>query len=166
MGFLEIVLIVVGVLIGLFFLMILMGGISGNKAGAKAGVLLKNLEDKYDSFVRSHLNLALIDKDQDLPTAEELASETREYLHPDIRGIIAHINATPYSQARTKYAGKLFTNIPPVVNDLFEKSRKSKENVLSIADEKSLTIAYQDAIESDIKRRLLDIKTGKALENL
>lgn len=166
MSWIEIILLVIGALVVGFLLMAWLGTRSSKKAGAEGAVLLKGLEDKYDSFMRSHLNLSLIGEGTEPQNEDQLVEEAMEYLEPDILGLIAHINATPYSLARTEYPARLLTNIPNVVNDLYEKSRRTGDEKLSENHEKQLRTAFETAIRSHVKKRLLDIETGKALENL
>lgn len=153
------IIVILALVVG-FMIFAFMGTKESKKAGEKAGKLLGKIEDKYNDYVDRELTQAVLREEQLSADREKILEELSLVLKPDIEALIAFINSTVYSGARTNYQARYLSNIPHVVNELFEKSRKSKESVLDTEDERRLYEAFRTGIKSDLTQRLNNLESG------
>lgn len=150
--------IIIILVVVLFFVFARIGGKASKEAGREAARLLAKIEQKYDEFLdRKIRNRILTYSDFDI-NKDKIIDDALIILKPDIDGLIAHINATIYSSARTSYSATFFTNIPHLVNEMFVKSKKNKDNNLTKAEEEEMHNAFKDAIKADILQRLVRLR--------
>jgi hypothetical protein len=153
--------IMVLLLIGSFIFFMYIGNKESEKAGKEAGDILNRIENKYDSFMgRKIQNTILQDNilefDQD-----KLFNEVLILLKPDINALISHINSTRYSSVKTSHQVLYFTNLPPLINEMFIKSRKNFNKVLNDDDEAEIYKAFEDIIMADMMQRTIHLKDGE-----
>ena len=151
--------ITVGVII-IITILAYIGSKESSNAGKKAAKLLANIEEKYNNFTETKINNRILSDNSLEIDQKQLTEEVMTLLKPDINGLISHINSTTYSAARTNYNAKHFSNIPPLINEMFEKSTKRKDDSLNSEDEKEFSTAFKDGIESDLISRLNKLKLG------
>lgn len=137
------------------------GNRESNKAGQEAAILMQQIENKYNDFIeRKIMNRILTYSNFDL-NQSKIVEEALILLKPDIEGIISHINSTTYSSAKVEFIARYFTNIPPLINEMFIKSTKNPNNRLTKDDENEFYRAIEDSIKSDLLMRSTELKDGE-----
>jgi len=153
-------LIVIITVVVLFLVFALLGTKESKQAGEQAGNMLYDMEQKYNDYVERRLNNQIISEDNFDVNAKEVASDVMIFLAPDIQSLISFINTTVYSGARTEYKALYFSNIPHIINEMFEKSTRRKDDSLTKEDEEKFHKAFEIAVKSDISKRISDLKSG------
>lgn len=153
------IIITIGIIV-LVAILAYVGNKESSKAGKKAAKILTVIETKYNNYTETKINNRIL-ADNSLEIDQgKLSKEVMKLIKPDIDGLISHINATTYSGARTSYDAKHFTNIPPLINEMFEKSTKRKDDTLTAEDENDFLTAFKEGVESDLISRLNKLKIG------
>jgi predicted PurR-regulated permease PerM len=153
-------LIVVIVVIVVFLVFALLGTKESKQAGEQAGNMLFDMEQKYNDYVERKLNNQIISEDNFDFDIEALTAEVMIFLAPDIQSLISFINSTIYSGARTDYKALYFSNIPHLINEMFEKSTRRKDATLTKEDEAKFKKSFETAIKSNLTVRINNLKSG------
>lgn len=149
------------VLLGIIGLVILAAGVSNLDARRKAlqaAAKIKALELNYEEYLQEHLYLDLLDEHQLNVDATQLAKETLHALLPDLKGIIALVNTTVYSEISIPYNANYFPTIVSLTEEYFRQSRKNSTKRLSLEEEQQFKLTALDAMEADIHQRLLRLE--------
>jgi hypothetical protein len=144
---------------GIFLGLMTLGFYLSFVAGKKTALLLKSIDEKYEDFVVNYIANNIVEQNKFDLDKDELAHSALVVIKPEIEGIIAHINSTSSTDVPINYNSKYFKNIASIARTLFDKRHKTQHEV-SQADEHKLYTAFQDAIEADLTRRLLNLKVG------
>jgi hypothetical protein len=144
---------------GIFLGLMTLGFYLSFVAGKKTALLLKAIDEKYEDFVLNYIANNIVEQNNFDLDKYELVHTVLVVIKPEIESIIAHINSTSSTDVPIKYNSKYFKNIAPIARTLFDKRHKTQHEV-SQMDENKLYTAFQDAIEADLTRRLLNIKAG------
>lgn len=129
--------------------------------GEKAANMLRMLDDQYEAYMSQKMLMAGKDEALELHP-EAIMDEAMIILKPNIDGLMAHINANKnYSSVNVDYYSRYFKNAVPTVEAYFQKSYLTKGQLLTEYDEKKFFSAFEDAIKSDLKQRMLELKSGK-----
>jgi len=148
------------VLAGLILLGLIVSKTEAKSAAAKARTLLQELDLKYGDFVEKRINLTILDKNTLDINKEEVLHECMDLIKPEIEGLIAIINSTKTSTVNINYLSTYFKSPVSFVESFFEKSTKNEGKQLLNTDEDQLFESFRDTINSDLTKRLLDLKTG------
>jgi hypothetical protein len=130
-------------------------------AGRKASQILRKMDERYEEFAQNYLT-TLILEDQDIEVRQvEFTKQIIKVLKPDIDGLLAHINATEYSDVKVKYKSKYFSGVARFAESLFYKRHKFNSIPVSEEDTKKLFETCTDAVEADLTSKLLLLKAGR-----
>jgi hypothetical protein len=152
--------ILVLLLIGAFIFFMYIGNKESEKAGKEAGDILSRIENKYDGFIVRKIQNSILQDDTLDFDQDRLFSELMVLLKPDINALISHINSTRYSSVKTIHQAMYFTNLAPLINEMFIKSRKNFSKVLNEDDEAEIFKAFEDIIKADMMQRTIQLKEG------
>ena len=125
--------------------------------------LLKEIDDKYTSFIKKRIRLSVLEDRSIEDEREEIIEEAMTVLQPEINELIAHINASMAGGLKTNHKSPYFRSAVSTVNHLFTKSGKNPDKALTIEDIEQLNEAFRTGIASDLTQRILDLKTGANL---
>ena len=84
--------------------------------------LLKEIDDKYGSFVKKRITLSILEDRSMDDEVDEIIEEAMTVLRPEINDLIAHINATNVSGIKTNHKSPYFRSAVSRVDTLFTKS--------------------------------------------
>ncbi|MEM7106010.1 MAG: hypothetical protein AAF502_22935 [Bacteroidota bacterium] len=143
-----------------FYYFARMGQKEADLVATKAADILRNLDDQYESFIEQKLLIAAKEQEMDLDV-ETITEEAMLILKPNIEGLLAHMNANKtYGGVNVQYYSRYFKNIVPTVDAYFLKSYQNKSTMFTEREEERFSQAFEGAIISDLKQRLLELKSG------
>ncbi len=157
MGLLIEISLIVGVII--FALMVFGSQISA-KAGGRAKKLIVTIDKKYDKFIDKRLTLSILKKtDFDFDT-EKIKEEVITLLKPDIEALTSQIVATKNtSGVKINYTSKYFQNLTSLAERYFRITDERGSQDLTVLEKDEFYKAINSGIDSDLTRRILDLKT-------
>jgi hypothetical protein len=133
------------------------------KAGEQATVLLAEIDNRYDNFIRKSINSVILKNNNFNVDQDELSRQAMEYLKPYIDALIFHINTTLYTSVEVNYESPYFQNATSLTKQMFVVSQQNKSKKLTRQEESEIYQAFADGIKSDLISRLLDLKSGDAI---
>lgn len=137
-----------------------MGSRDARKKAAQAAGRLKALEVKYNDYAEKYIRNHLLEVHNLEVDVELLAKDCLQIIKPDLDGLIALINSNTYSIVQIDYTADYFPNLAGLTEDYFRQSQKNKSRRLSPEEEENFRNIALDAIQADLKKRLLDLKIG------
>ena len=155
----SIILIILGAGLILFIIAAIAGSADSNRAGRKAAKILKTIDKKYNDYIEKRINLNILQKDQIDIEEVKLIEDTITILTPEIEALIAHINATIYSSVEVKHNSPYFENAVSLAEEYFRKTGKSETKNLSKKEADKLFASIKAGVTSDLKQRILNMKT-------
>ncbi|MEM6724564.1 MAG: hypothetical protein AAF598_11030 [Bacteroidota bacterium] len=147
--------------IGLFLVFARLGQQEAKKIGERAGELIQDIDDQYESFVNTKLLLAAKEDVLDLST-ETLTEEAMLILKPSIDGLLAYVEgASKYATVPIEYYSRYFRNIVPTTESYFSRKYAKQQLEFDLNERVDFSLAFEDAIKSDISKRFLELKAGR-----
>jgi len=157
MSIISIAAILIGALLTLGFVI---EANASNKAATRIKSLLSELDNKYAEFIEKRITYSILDKNDVDIDKKAVLEEAVIILKPQINALISLINATTVKKVKTELYSEYFSNIISVADSMFLKSQTNDSKRLTGEDEQRIRTAFYDAINSDIAKRILDLKTS------
>jgi hypothetical protein len=139
----------------IFMLMALIGFWLHLVEGRRVGEVLKRMDDKYDDYVRKRLTLHFLDEG-DAQSPDGLTQDVMEVIEPEIQSLVAFSRSlkTPQIRYKSRFFGNLLTLTQQYcLSDLDKRELKPE-------DEQQFFAQAEAAIESDIRKRKVDLQLG------
>jgi len=145
----------------LFLVIARLGQREAKKIGDRAGELIQDIDDQYELFVNTKLLMAAVEDVLDL-SADTVTEEAMVILKPSIDGLLAYVEgSSKYATVPIEYYSRYFRNIVPTTESYFSKKYQKQAPEFSMNDRVDFSLAFEDAIKSDISKRFLELKAGK-----
>jgi hypothetical protein len=125
----------------------------------KAAELLQDIDFTYSDVVEKRRVLLLAENNTTVLTPADIQpfiDEVFIMLKPDIDALIAHINATNSAGVRILYKSPYFKSIASLAEALYERRHSTPAAMLSHEEEQKIYAAVRDAIQADMRQRLLN----------
>ncbi len=144
--------------VGLFVVALIAATIESNKQGKEIAAHFLKLENKYQSFVENYIASHVLDQNNLEINFEALTKDVMIVIQPDLNGILALINATNYTSVDVPAKAVYFPNLLGMIQEFFVQSEKNESKKLSEKETASFFQSAQEAVDSDIKKRLLELR--------
>lgn len=151
--------ILLGVIV-IFVIALVAGNKDAQKKGNNAIARFKQMEIKYEDYVKKNIQNHVLEKYDFQVDPVQLSKECLYIIKPDLDGLIALINSTSQSTIQLDFQANYFPNLVGLTEDYFRQSEKNQSKRLSPEEEENFRNTALDAILADIQKRLLDLKVG------
>lgn len=148
-------------LLGVIFFIVFaaaLGSRDARKKAIQAAGRLKAMETKYNDYAEKYIQNHLLEVNDLEVDTEVLAKDCLQIIKPDLDGLISLINSNTYSIVQIDYTADYFPNLAGLTEDYFRQSQKNKSRRLTLEEEENFRNIALDAIQADLKKRLLDLK--------
>jgi phosphopantothenate synthetase len=128
--------------------------------GKQAALIIQKFDEKYEEFVNAKLSFWIL-KDQSIrEKLPQLREEIMKILKPDIDALIHHVNSSIYTGVKIPYISKYFRNIVSMAESFYRIKQKNANKLLSEEDIKKFLQSCREAIEADLRTRVLNLDLG------
>jgi len=144
----------------LFVIAAAFGTMDANRKGRAAAERIVQMEQKYNDFVGKYIENHILQKDDFEVDFDQLVTDATQVIKPDLDGLLSLVNSTTYSIVSVKIEPQYFPNLVSLTDDFFRQSQSNKTKRLTEQNESDYYAAAKEAIEADIRKRLLDLQVG------
>lgn len=116
------------------------------------------MEQKYQDFVENYVTHQVLQTEDLTINAELLTQEAFTVILPDLKGILALVNSTVYESITLNTKTQYFPNLVGLTEEYFVRSQNNEHKILLPKDEEAYFLAAKEAIQSDVKQRLVAVQ--------
>lgn len=128
-----------------------------SKKGQVAGQRILQMETKYVKFVENYIAGHILKNNNLIIEADKIIDDAIVVILPDIRGILALVNATVYTSVAVNIESEYFPNLVSLTEEFFNRSQKNKSKRLTTSEEMAYIEAAKEAIAADVQQRLINL---------
>jgi len=165
MTFLHVFSLIVLLLTGGIALLAVIGASMEKKFVGRCKSLLKNLDAKYESFIKKHIAVNVLESGK-TDRFDEFIEDVMVVIKPELDALADHVARSDSGGVTINYPSRYFNNVVSWVEVQLrrrEDRTTPDEDTYALIDSKELENLYgfaRDAVNADLEMRELDFKMG------
>ncbi|MEM8897491.1 MAG: hypothetical protein AAGC85_05275 [Bacteroidota bacterium] len=131
-----------------------------NRVKKELGRLMSSLENAYEEFFKKRVTLSLLETKSPEEHLPQIEAEALEVLLPDYLALLTYVEEVEMGGLSFPKPSKVFQQLQTQLSVFLDRKKKKTRSRLSTQDKEKLETTYKACINSDLRLRLINLKTS------